>query len=85
MWSASGGSWDALMKSVTMEVGKQAEETTQWMRASIAAANELSESRYANDNSYINKNEYFATKNNKMIGTYFTFYNVMIFVPKKLT
>jgi hypothetical protein len=45
IWTTSEGSWSKLMTTLQMELDKQIEESSQWMRASIVAANELSEAR----------------------------------------
>ena len=46
VWSISGGSWSYFMNQVKKDAGPSAEETTQWMRAAVAAASALTETRY---------------------------------------
>mmetsp|Transcript_16547 Transcript_16547/g.15889 ORF Transcript_16547/g.15889 Transcript_16547/m.15889 type:complete len:333 (+) Transcript_16547:86-1084(+) len=45
LWSASGGDWEKLMKTVHQELGQQVLETSAYMRIAVESANDLSESK----------------------------------------
>lgn len=42
-WSRSGGDWDSMLSAMNSELSAAAQDTVNWMTASVNAANKLSE------------------------------------------
>ena len=45
VWNKLDGDWDSVLEFLKSEIGTQAEEATVWMRAAVAAGNQLTASR----------------------------------------
>ena len=45
MWSFYNGDWDITLSNLKLEVGKEAEESMQWLRAAATSASQLSDAK----------------------------------------
>jgi hypothetical protein len=45
VWNKLDGDWDAVLAFLKTELGAQSEEATVWMRAAVAAGNQLTAAR----------------------------------------